>query len=117
MLAPLTLLTLLLIAPAAEPTSEPVDLFVRDLLEQVGVVPLIHRHGAYKSMGDMFNRQSMSEAHREMSEELAQDLYAQISAPVAVALSMESPSDWSSPLAVNPLAASKVSPSKTMSQS
>lgn len=64
------------------------NLFVRDLLEQVGVLPLIHRHGAYKSMGDMFNRQSMSDAHREMSEELAQDLYAQISAPVVAGRSL-----------------------------
>lgn len=58
------------------------NVFVHDLMGILGVVPLLHRHGAYKSMGDMFTRQSMSEAHREMSEELAQDLHDQILAPI-----------------------------------
>lgn len=58
------------------------NVFVHDLLGILGVVPLLHRHGDYKSMADMFNRQSMSEAHREMSEELAKDLHDQILAPI-----------------------------------
>ncbi|MGE0711955.1 MAG: signal peptide peptidase SppA [Planctomycetota bacterium] len=59
------------------------NMFVHDLFSQLGVVPLLHRHGDYKTFADTFMRQSMSEAHREMSEELARDLYAQVMAPVA----------------------------------
>ncbi|MBL4844470.1 MAG: signal peptide peptidase SppA [Planctomycetes bacterium] len=58
------------------------NIFVHDLLGILGVVPLLHRHGDYKSMADMFNRQSMSPAHREMSEDLARDLHDQLLAPV-----------------------------------
>ena len=58
------------------------NVFVHDLLSILGIVPLLHRHGAYKSMGDMFTRQSMSPAHREMSEDLASDLYEQLLTPL-----------------------------------
>jgi protease-4 len=59
------------------------NLFLADFFAQVGVVPLLHRHGDYKTMADMFMRERMSEPHREMSQELADDLYAQITEPVS----------------------------------
>lgn len=58
------------------------NVFVHDLLSILGVVPLLHRHGAYKSMADMFTRQSMSPAHEEMSQDLARDLYEQLLTPL-----------------------------------
>lgn len=60
------------------------NVFVHDLLGILGVVPLLHRHGDYKSMAEMFTRQSMSPAHREQSEELAKDLHDQILAPIVM---------------------------------
>lgn len=57
-------------------------MFVHDLLELLGVVPQLDRHGDYKTMADMFNRRTMSEAHREMSTELGGDLFEQCIAPL-----------------------------------
>jgi hypothetical protein len=38
----------------------------RGVLEKVGVEPQIQRIGKYKSAGDQLNRESMSEAQREV---------------------------------------------------
>ncbi|RMG15950.1 MAG: S49 family peptidase [Planctomycetota bacterium] len=49
--------------------------FLRDLLGVLGVVPQLDHHGDYKTYSDTFTRRSMSAAHREMAEELADDVY------------------------------------------
>ncbi len=58
--------------------------FLHDLLELLGVVPQIQRHGDYKTMADMFIARGMSDAHREMAKDLSTDLYEQVITPLIV---------------------------------
>jgi protease-4 len=52
--------------------------FLAELLELVGVVPLLDREGPYKTAADMFTRTRMTPAHREMAESLGGDLFDQL---------------------------------------
>ncbi len=49
--------------------------FLRELLERVGVTPDVVRVGGYKTAGETFVRDSMSPEQREQSEALLDDLY------------------------------------------
>jgi protease-4 len=58
-------------------------LFLREALDAVGIDAEVVQVGRYKSAGEMATRTGMSEAHREMLEELVDDLFAQIADGVA----------------------------------
>jgi hypothetical protein len=44
--------------------------FYRDLLDKIGIESQVQRYGKYKSFGDIFNRQNMSEEQREVMTSL-----------------------------------------------
>ncbi len=48
--------------------------FLAGLLEKIGLEAEVERIGKYKSAGDIFTREQMSEAHREMADSLLDDL-------------------------------------------
>jgi protease-4 len=50
-------------------------MFFRGSLDKLGVYPDIYQIGKYKSVGDMFTRKDMSEAHREYINSLLDDLF------------------------------------------
>jgi protease-4 len=50
-------------------------MFFRGTLDKLGVYPDIYQIGKYKSVGDMFTRKEMSEAHREYINALLDDLF------------------------------------------
>jgi protease IV len=50
-------------------------MFFRGTLDKLGVYPEIYQIGKYKSIGDMFTRKEMSEAHREFINSLLDDLF------------------------------------------
>lgn len=50
-------------------------MFFRGSLDKLGIYPDIFQIGKYKSVGDMFTRKDMSEAHREYVNSLLDDLY------------------------------------------
>ena len=49
--------------------------FLRGVLDKVGVEPQVERYGKYKSAGDQLLRRDMSEAQREASTALLDDIY------------------------------------------
>lgn len=65
--------TLNLIGIAAE------TYFIRDLLEKLEIESEIKGFGEYKSSAEMFNRDSMSKAHKEMVENILDNHYNKIS--------------------------------------
>ena len=50
-------------------------MFFRGTLDKLGVYPDIYQIGKYKSVGDIFTRKEMSEAHREFINSLLDDLF------------------------------------------
>ncbi len=50
-------------------------MFFRGSLDKLGVYPDIFQIGKYKSVGDMFTRKDMSDAHREFMNSLLDDLF------------------------------------------
>jgi len=50
-------------------------MFFRGTLDKLGVYPDIYQIGKYKSVGDMFTRKDMSDAHREYINSLVDDLF------------------------------------------
>jgi len=50
-------------------------MFFRGTLDKLGVYPDIYQIGKYKSAGDIFTRKEMSDAHREATNSLLDDLY------------------------------------------
>jgi protease-4 len=64
-------------------------IFFLDALQMVGVRAEVVQIGAYKSAAESFTRRTMSEAHREMTEALVDDLYGQIVEEVAVSRGMD----------------------------
>ena len=50
-------------------------MFFRGALDKLGVYPDIYQIGKYKSAGDIFTRKEMSDAHREATNALLDDLY------------------------------------------
>jgi protease-4 len=64
-------------------------LFVHDLLGILGVVPQLDHHGDYKTMSDMFQRRTLSDAHREMLTELGGDLFDLSVTPLVVGRGVE----------------------------
>lgn len=49
--------------------------FVRELLDKLGLEAQVEAIGAYKTAPDMFQRQTMSDAHREVTESILADRY------------------------------------------
>lgn len=54
------------------------ELFVRDLLDKVGVVPDLVRAGEYKTAPNTFTERGFTRAHREMLDAITADLWAQL---------------------------------------
>ncbi|MGI8898912.1 MAG: signal peptide peptidase SppA [Pyrinomonadaceae bacterium] len=50
-------------------------MFFRGSLDKLGIYPDIYQIGKYKSVGDIFTRKEMSEAHREFINSLLDDLF------------------------------------------
>ncbi|PWT82773.1 MAG: signal peptide peptidase SppA [Acidobacteria bacterium] len=50
-------------------------MFFRGSLDKLGIYPDIYQIGKYKSAGDIFTRKEMSDAHREATNSLLDDLY------------------------------------------
>jgi protease-4 len=50
-------------------------MFFRGSLDKLGVYPEIYQIGKYKSAGDIFTRKDMSDAHREATNALLDDIY------------------------------------------
>ena len=50
-------------------------MFFRGSLDKLGIYPDIYQIGKYKSAGDMFTQQKMTDAHREFINALVDDLY------------------------------------------
>lgn len=63
--------------------------FLRDLLERVGVGVQVERTGDYKTAANPLFEQGLTPAHREMLEELGRDLQEQLLGPLARARRME----------------------------
>lgn len=57
--------------------------FVRGLLEQVGAKPEVVHIGRYKSAGETFTRDSMSDTEREQLEAWQEDVFADLVAAIA----------------------------------
>jgi len=60
-------------------------LFFKGALDKLGVQAQVQQAGQYKSVGEPFTRQSMSDPHREMLEGLLDDLYDQVISGIAEA--------------------------------
>src|SRR5712664_232788 len=50
-------------------------MFFRGSLDKLGIYPDIYQIGKYKSVGDIFTRKEMSDAHREFMNSLLDDLF------------------------------------------
>jgi protease IV len=50
-------------------------MFFRGTLDKLGIYPDIYQIGKYKSAGDTFTQKQMTDAHREVTNALLQDLY------------------------------------------
>jgi len=59
------------------------SIFLRDALDKLGIDAEVVQMGRYKSAGEMFTRDDMSPAQREMQEALVDDLYEQLVESVA----------------------------------
>ncbi len=58
-------------------------MFFARAMEKLGVEAYFVQAGSYKSAAEVFTRTSMSPAHREMAEQLVDDLYRQVVSAVA----------------------------------
>jgi protease-4 len=66
-------------------------LFFKGALDKLGIEAQLHQAGVYKSAGEPFTRESMSEPHREMLNSLLDDLYSQIVDGIATARGKSKP--------------------------
>lgn len=60
-------------------------MFLRGLFDKLGVVPNYEQCYEYKSAADMYVRKDMSEAHREVTNSILDDIYAQWTEGIASA--------------------------------
>lgn len=60
-------------------------IFLKDILDRLGINMQLIRHGKYKSAGEMFVRSSSSEENLEQNEAMVQSLWSNISADIAEA--------------------------------
>ena len=58
-------------------------IFLKDILDKLGVNVQLIRHGKYKSAGEMFIRNSSSPENREQNQVMINSLWAALSAPMA----------------------------------
>ncbi|MBQ9548292.1 MAG: signal peptide peptidase SppA [Bacteroidales bacterium] len=58
-------------------------IFLKDLLDRLGVNVQLIRHGKYKSAGEMYIRNASSPENREQNEVLVQSIWKTIAAPIA----------------------------------
>lgn len=58
-------------------------MFLKDLLDKIGVNVQLIRHGKYKSAGEMFIRNSASEANREQYQAMINSMWGSISGEMA----------------------------------
>lgn len=63
-------------------------MFLKDILDKVGVNVQLIRHGKYKSAGEMFIRNSSSPENREQNQVMINSLWKSLSAPMAAARDM-----------------------------
>ncbi|MCU0256657.1 MAG: signal peptide peptidase SppA [Vicinamibacterales bacterium] len=61
------------------------ELFLRGTLDKLGVVPDMLHVGQYKTAVNLFTEKGFTEAHREMTQSLNQDAFAQVVAGIATA--------------------------------
>lgn len=61
------------------------EVFLRGLLDKLGIQPDLLRTGEYKTAANTFTETTFTPAHREMAESLTRDLFEQIVAGVAEA--------------------------------
>src|SRR5262245_4022958 len=61
------------------------EVFLRGLLDKVGVYPDLHHIGEYKTFSNTFTQKGFTPAHREMDASMNRDLYDQIVRTVASA--------------------------------
>lgn len=60
-------------------------MFLKDILDKVGVNVQLIRHGKYKSAGEMFIRNTSSPENREQNQVMINSLWKALSAPMAAA--------------------------------
>ena len=60
-------------------------IFLKDILDKVGVNVQLIRHGKYKSAGEMFIRSSASPENREQNQVMINSIWKALSAPMAAA--------------------------------
>ena len=60
-------------------------IFLKDILDKVGVNVQLIRHGKYKSAGEMFIRNSSSPENREQNQVMINSIWKAMSAPMAAA--------------------------------
>jgi protease-4 len=63
--------------------------FLKGMLEKLGIVAELEHIAEYKSFSDVFTRDSMSEAHREVVNSLLDDLYADLVRTIAAGRKMD----------------------------
>jgi len=61
------------------------EVFLRGLLDKIGVYPDLHHIGEYKTFSNTFTQKGFTPAHREMDASMNRDLYDQIVRTVASA--------------------------------
>jgi protease-4 len=66
-------------------------MFLGGVWEQLDIEMQVVKIGEYKTAGDMYERKSMSAAHREMADSLLDSLYAQFVSAVADARDLDEP--------------------------
>jgi len=64
-------------------------MFFKGALDKLGIQAQVSQAGQYKSAGEPFTRESMSDPHREMLDSLLDDLYDQIIAGIAASRKQE----------------------------
>lgn len=58
-------------------------LYLKDLLDKLGIRMWVIKEGAYKTFGDMFTRSNMSESDKEQLGSLVDDLYERLMATIS----------------------------------
>jgi protease-4 len=66
--------------------------FLKRTLDKLGIEAQVENAGKYKSAGDIFKRDSMSEAHREETQALLDDIYQEFVQTVSEARDIDRPS-------------------------
>ena len=76
----------IILDPASESTITGVGsqmIFLKDLLDALGIDVQLIRHGKYKSAGEMFTRSSSSPENREQNEALINSIWSTMSSEIA----------------------------------